>query len=152
MAGPRCLFCRLRSAVLRFFSNTGRALWKAPSLWFCCFAAVAPSNAPRGLKGGRGVLGCGDIPATGLRQRPASPSAPCPQLGGLGSVQLDAAQAAPAAATPPTSGTGALLLLATRPVGTARGRGTGQLPPNMSSYLTGEKSQRGPKQNRVQRR
>lgn len=80
-------------------------------------------------------MGCRDIPAAGLWQRPATPSTPRPELGALGTAQPDAAQVAPAAAMPLTLGTGALLLLATHPVDTVRGRGTGQLPSNVYSHL-----------------
>lgn len=106
---------------------------KAPSLWFCRSAAVAPGGEGRGGAEGFGVQ---DHPRTGLQQSPATPSAPRPELGGLGTAQPDAAQAA---APPLALGEGASVPRAARPVGTARGRGTGQLPSNLYSRLQGRK-------------
>lgn len=65
--------------------------------------------------------------------------------GGLRAAQDDALAAQ-------VLGMGTRLLRATRPTGTARGRGTEQPASNVCFSSTAEKSQRGPKQKRVQRR
>lgn len=119
---------------------------KAPSLWFCRFAAVAPGGEGRG--GGRGFWGAGPSP----HRAPAEPGdtkRPSPRARGS---RYGAAGRRSGSGAAPRAGQGGIGP-ACRP---SRGHGEGQrhrpasFQPLFSS--TGEKSQPGPKQNRVERR
>lgn len=141
----------VRPAVLRFFSNTGQALWKVALV--LPFRRRCPLQRPEearaeGRQKGFGVQGhpCNWAPAA-----PGDTKRPLPAARGS-RYSEDAAQVAPAAAMPLTLGTGALLLLAPHPVGAARGRGTGPASFQRLFSSTDEKSQRGPKRSGVQRR
>lgn len=132
----------MRSAVLHFFlKRTTSALGGAVALVLPLPPCPPPPKKHPDCwevraEGRQKGLGCQQgHPCTGLWQHPAAPSTPCPELGGLGTAQLDAAQGAPAAAIPLPLGLGTLLLLAAHHVGMARGRGTGQLPSNVYSHL-----------------
>ena len=138
--------------MLRFFSDTGRALWKAPSLWFRHFAAVASQQCP----------GCREARAEGRRKgsgcqqghpcnwAPAAPSDaehPLPRARGSRYSAAGRCRGGPGCSNAPHVGPGGIAP-ACRP---SRGHGEGQRQrPASFQHLfspTDEKSQRGPKQN-----